>query len=82
MVKFQKTELSTQPGLFCDDTWHRRGFSSLYGATFVISEQTGQVLDYDFMSKTSSTCRLWAYEDQQSSKYKEFWQSHKDHTLE
>jgi len=62
----------------CDGTWHKRGFSSLYGASFVISEQTGQVLDYDFMSKTCSTCRLWAYEDQQSSEYKEFWLSHKD----
>ena len=62
----------------CDGTWHKRGFSSLYGATFVIAEQTGQVLDYDFMSKTCSTCRLWAYEDQQSTKYKEFWQFHKD----
>ena len=61
-----------------DGTWHKRGFSSLYGATFVITEQTSQVLDYDVMSKTCSTCRLWAYEDQQSSEYKEFWQFHKD----
>lgn len=29
----------------CDGTWHKRGFSSLHDATFVIAEQTGQVLD-------------------------------------
>ena len=28
-----------------DGTWMKRGFSSLYGCVFVISEETGNVLD-------------------------------------
>lgn len=65
LVKQLENELGQEPedGIYniavsCDATWQKRGFTSLYGAVFVLSELTGQVLDYEFMSKTCSACRL------------------------
>ena len=42
----------------CDGTWQRRGFSSLFGAVFIISYETGKVLDYIVLSKHCAGCRL------------------------
>ena len=56
----------------CDATWQRRGFASLYGVVFIISELTGQVLDYEFLSKTCTTCRLHAFEDPGSLEFQLF----------
>ena len=41
----------------CDGTWQKRGFTSLFGAVFVISYETGKVLDYHVMSKHCAGCR-------------------------
>ena len=60
----------------CDATWQRRGFASLFGVVFVISELTGQVLDYEFLSKTSTSCRLHAFDDPAGSKFQTFWEKH------
>ena len=35
----------------CDDSWHRRGHSSLYGVVTVISMKNGKVLDVEAMSR-------------------------------
>ena len=43
------------------------------GVVFVISELTGQVLDYEFLSKTCTSCRLHAFDDPAGSK---FWERH------
>ena len=56
----------------CDATWQQRGFASLYGVVFIISELTGQVLDYEFLSKTYTTCRLQAFEDPGSLEFQLF----------
>ncbi len=41
----------------CDDTWSRRSFSVIHGVVVVISWDTGQVLDFEVMSKKSCpTC--------------------------
>ncbi|CAB3995832.1 Hypothetical predicted protein [Paramuricea clavata] len=34
-----------------DGTWSKRGYTANFGAGFVISVETGEVLDYDFESK-------------------------------
>lgn len=39
-----------------DGTWSKRGFTSLTGAFFVISLDTGEVLDYHVISKTCQKC--------------------------
>ncbi|KAJ4449279.1 hypothetical protein ANN_00677 [Periplaneta americana] len=40
----------------CDGTWMRRGFSSLYGVSTVVSIDTGKVLDAQVLSKYCTTC--------------------------
>ena len=42
-----------------DGTWMKRGFSSLYGVVFVITWQTGQVVDYCVLSKHCAKCKHW-----------------------
>jgi len=39
-----------------DGTWAKRGFTSLIGVVFVISVDTGEVLDYHVLSKTCQKC--------------------------
>lgn len=39
-----------------DGTWSKRGFSANFGVGFVISVDTGQVLDYGFASKICLQC--------------------------
>ena len=41
-----------------DGTWAKRGFTSLTGVVFVISLDTGEVLDYHVLSKTCQKCAL------------------------
>ena len=38
-------------GISCDDTWQRRGFSSLNGCVTAISMDTGKVVDVEVLSK-------------------------------
>ena len=37
-------------------TWAKRGFTSLTGVVFVMSVNTGEVLDYHVLSKLSEVC--------------------------
>ena len=39
-----------------DGTWSKKGFTANFGVDFVISAETGQVLDYDFSSKFCLSC--------------------------
>ena len=43
-------------GVTYDGTWSSRGFTANYGIGFVISADTGQVLDYEFCSKFCQLC--------------------------
>ncbi len=40
----------------CDGTWSRRGFTAIHGVVVVISYDTGQVLDFEVMSKSCPAC--------------------------
>ena len=52
-------EFPSRIAVTVDGTWMKRGFSSLYGVVFVVSWQTGQVVDFHVMSKHCSRCRHW-----------------------
>lgn len=41
-----------------DGTWAKRGFTSLTGVVFVISVDTGEVLDYPVLSKVCQKCAI------------------------
>ena len=43
-------------GVTYDGTWSSRGFTANYGIGFVISADTGQVLDYEFCSQFCQLC--------------------------
>ena len=59
-----------------DGTWAKRGFTSLTGVVFVISVDTGEVLDYHVLSKSCQSCSL---KKAQCSSDEEFLEWHKQH---
>ena len=42
-----------------DGTWAKRRHMSLFGMVFVISVDTGEVLDYHVLSKFCESCSVW-----------------------
>ena len=60
----------------CDGTWQKRGFISLFGAVFVISFETGKVLDYAVMSKHCASCKHWEKRDKTSEEYRKWKDTH------
>ena len=42
-----------------DGTWAKRGHTSLFGIVFVISVDTGEVLDCHVLSKFCKSCSVW-----------------------
>ena len=60
----------------CDGTWQKRGFSSLFGVVFVISYETGKVIDYTLLSKHCSGCKKWEGKDQTTTEYHTWKQQH------
>ena len=60
-----------------DGTWAKRGFTSMTGVVFVISVDTGEVLDSDVLSKTCEQCKQWEHiRDTEPQKYHEWKVSH------
>ena len=60
-----------------DGTWAKRGHTSLFGIVFVISVDTGEVLDYHVLSKFCKSCSVWeAKADDDPFKYAEWKISH------
>ena len=47
-----------------DGTWMKRGHSSLYGAVFSLSWQTGKVIDYEIKSKFCYKCNYLNKQDE------------------
>ena len=81
LVKRLEKDLGQAEGIVntsvsCDATWQRRRFASLFSVIFVISELTGQLLDYEFLSKTCTSCQLHAFEDPGSLEFQTFWEKH------
>ena len=60
----------------CNGTWQRHGFSSYFGAVFVIAHEPGKVLDYVVKSKFCKACKHWEAKDHTTEEYKEWKESH------
>ncbi|XP_028412384.1 uncharacterized protein LOC114535204 [Dendronephthya gigantea] len=60
-------------GVSFDGTWAKRGFTSLIGVVFVISIDTGKVLDYYVISKTCQKCALKRAKCESDEEFEE-WQ--------
>ena len=60
----------------CDGTWKKRGYSSLFGAIFIIAHTTGKVIDYHVMSKVCAGYKHWESRDKNSPEYIKWKESH------
>jgi hypothetical protein len=62
-----------------DGTWSKRGYTANFGVGFVISVETGEVIDFDFESKLCSECTS-AKKDlgEDSAEYAIWYGGHKD----
>ena len=62
-----------------DGTWQKRyGFSSLVGAVFIISVDTGEVLDYVTKHKYCFECKARSHMDKSSAKFTTWFEAHKE----
>ena len=59
-----------------DGTWQKRGHSSKLGVVFVISVDTGEILDYEVKSLFCHECKEHTNWDVESEKYKQWKESH------
>ena len=57
----------------CDGNWQRRGFSSLFGAVFIIAYETGKVMDFVVKSKFCKACKK---QDKTTEEYRTWQESH------
>lgn len=64
-----------------DGTWSRRGFSTNFGIGFVISTDTGEVLDYAVMSKMCEICKAGEKLRNNPEKYQKWKESHESSGL-
>ena len=60
-----------------DGTWQRRGHSSKNGAVFAISVLTGEVLDFEILSKVCFACRAKDKMYDGSDEYQSWYDAHK-----
>lgn len=61
-----------------DGTWQKRGYSSRHGVVFVMSVRTGEVLDFEVLSKVCFECRSYEKIDKNTDKYLSWWEAHKN----
>ena len=59
-----------------DGTWHKRGFSSKYGVVVAILVETGEVIDFEVISKHCFECKKHSHDDTCSEHYKKWKESH------
>ena len=59
-----------------DGTWQKRGHSSKIGVIFVISVDTGEILDYEVKSLFCYECKVHNNQDSESNEYKEWKSAH------
>ena len=63
-----------------DGTWQKRyGYSSLLGVVFILSVETGEVLDYEVQSKICFECKFREKWEKESEKYKNWYSNHEEH---
>lgn len=60
-----------------DGTWHKRGFSSLFGVTSLIGHFTGKVLDVLVKSSYCKACEVWE-DKKDTEEFEEWYETHKE----
>lgn len=60
----------------CDETWQKRGFSSLTGVVPVISHRNGKVSNFVVLTKYCKEYEYWSHRDHDSTEYHEWKLQH------
>ena len=63
-----------------DGTWHKRGFSSLFGVTSLIEHFTGRIIDVLVKSSYYEACEPWK-DKKNTDEYEEWYETYKETCL-
>ena len=64
----------------CDGTWSKRGFTATHGVVLVIAWETGQVIDYEILSKCCTACsRMKTKLGEDFAAFEEWWECEMSH---
>ena len=58
-----------------DGTWQKQGFSSLYGVTSLIGNESGKVIDFYVSSSHCQQCKVWE-KKLNSAEFQEWYEEH------
>lgn len=73
----QEVENATDLSVSGDGTWHRRGFSSLYGVCSLIGVHSKKIVDVNVKSSYCKECEFWA-KKKNTEEYREWHIEHQD----
>ena len=62
-----------------DGTWQKRGHNSKFGVVFIISVETGEILDYELKNLVCQECTMHDKDDKKSKKYEQWKEKHMKH---
>ena len=62
----------------CDGTWSKRGHTATHGVVVVIAWETGQVLDFEILTKRCTPCSVRIHKwGEKSKEFEEWYEGHK-----
>eukprot|EP00794_Sanderia_malayensis_P019663 gene19663-21610_t len=67
----------TNVAVTVDGTWQKRGHTSKIGVVFVMSVDTGEILDYEVLSHICQTCS-WHEKNLPANDFAQWYENHKD----
>jgi len=73
----QEVENATDLGVSGDGTWHKRGFSSLYGVCSLIGVHSKKIVDVNVKSSYCKECEIWV-EKKDTEEYREWEIEHQN----
>ena len=77
MLELLDKKIVADVAVSVDGTWQKRGHSSRIGVVFILSIDTGEVLDYVIKSLVCHECSAHSRWDKKSEKYKNWCDKHK-----
>lgn len=75
--KAENVEETSELTVSGDGTWHKRGYTSLFGVFSIIGYYTGKVVDIVVKSSYCKICEYWKTK-KDTAGYEEWYETHKD----
>ena len=76
-LKYLLLATSLVTAVSVDGTWQKRGHCSKTGVVFVMSVDTGEVIDYELKTIFCRECASQKYDNKATSRYTKWEESHK-----